>query len=128
MKILTYNAYKPLKEIWKHSNSASRMLYSLPYLLLGCFRTGLANFLESFFKDIGTGDELREYQEERETRDANFNRRIQDDEITQEEADTEIAQAFWWTAISELQGAEYCDAPFAAKLREFVSIRQILVS
>ena len=57
-----------------------------------------------------------------------LHQRIQDGEITQEEADTEIAQAFWWTAISELQGAEYCDAPFAAKLREFVSIRQILVS
>jgi hypothetical protein len=124
--ILTYREYKDLKEIWKRSNSASRMLLCLPYYYLGNIETGLASFVEWFFKEVGTDDELTQHKEDCETRNADCKQRMRDGEITQREADSRLAEASWMTAISELQYCEYLDAVFAEKLREFADIRLVI--
>ena len=126
IKPITYREYKDLKQIWKRSNSASRMLLCLPYYYLGSIRTGLTNFIEWFFEEVGNDDELTQHREDCETRDADYKRLIRDGEITQRESDRKVAEASLWTAISELQFDEYLDAEFAQKLRESIDIRLML--
>ncbi|HXI22752.1 MAG TPA: hypothetical protein VNG71_02675 [Pyrinomonadaceae bacterium] len=122
--ILTYRD-KDLKQIWKRSNSASRMLLSLRYDL-SSIRTGLENFVQRSFEEVWSDDELAQYREDRKTLDTDCKRRILDGEITRLEADRIVAEALWLTAISELQFDEYLDAESAQKLREFIDIRLML--
>lgn len=124
---------------WRQSNSASLKLDGLldalwnpdhPSPLLeillrdprGRFRTGFANFLRWYYKEIGTPDQLSQYEEDYEDRESDFERRVQAGEITIAKGSRAIMQGLCWTAIEELQNEEHRDALLAERLREFVDI------
>lgn len=129
----------------KKSSGASLMLYGLldplwnpnhpsPVLEIllrdphGRFRNAFGNLLSSYYKEIGTPDQLSQYEEDYEDRESDFERRVQAGEITIAKGSRAIMQGLCWTAIEELQNEEHRDAVLAERLREFVDILCVVVS
>lgn len=124
--ILTYREYRALEESWKQSNSAGRMLFSLPQKCLCRIRTGLRNHIEWLLNETADEEDIDQFTDDCKS-EIYCEQRIRDLDITRKEAESKIAGAMWWKAIAETQFQEQMDFLLAGKLREFVDIRRILV-
>ena len=125
--IPTYQEYNALREMWKHSTSASQMLLDLPLVCLSSIRIGLQQFVHWLLNEVADEEEIAQFLDDCKSREARCEQGIRDRQISPAAAEREIADALWWKAIYELQYQEHLDdAALASRLRTFVNIRETL--